>query len=681
MTKYTCDTCGFETSKKTDYTRHVERKIPCGDVPTNKELANMISGIGKMKITVDISDNMADDIENISLPLVNKKEHTQLNGKLLETCVIEVIEGHGFQKSEETPLNINQNNFHHLDDGNYYIYQPFGSQMSPDIILLRVKNGFSKTLYIECKTGKNSIFWNDGFPCKNTLYVFSCRQDEKTRIFTSDDLINDIVRKCRDIYEEKKDNLNVELREMLKTEHFNPTVRGAWTQSNINKHTSSDKKIRGRFEKFLDDDFPYFKRGISLFSGAGGDTIGLEMADVKVVAFVEKDKIATSTHKHNFPHSALLGSDITKIPSNVFKQYAGRIDYLFGGFPCQSFSHGGKKDIRDPRGQLYIDFVRATEYIQPTWVIGENVKGILTRQSDDGECMADVVVEAFANIGYHMIYVTLNARAFGVPQDRQRVVFVGCKHPIDLKIPLTNNTTRTLRDILEYSLENAIPITEKHKYLVDILDNKFIKGGTSADKPTGNPPTNLVKCSEQKTENDNITYGKRGKSTYSCILDIDDVSRTLLCTYARMPRLFVPIKPEGGLKYMRPYTVLECQRIQGFPDHIEFKGTDMDAVKQIGNAVPPVMISSVVLYLNNIPKCPEQLYKNIVNEENLLELVDCEDDLEYDTKTKLLSYNDMETTIWKCEHPALVGKEKFKWDICHREKTEEYKKWLFNNGN
>ena len=346
--------------------------------------------------------------------------------------------------------------------------------------------------------------------------------------------------------------------------------------------------------------------GISLFAGAGGDSLGMENAGVNVIGFVEKDPIATRTHLKNFKNSVHIGSDITKIPNSEFAKYLGKIEYLFGGFPCQSFSHGGKKDPRDPRGQLYVDFVRATECIQPKWVIGENVKGILARVNTDGECMADVVVEAFKKIGYAMKYKLINASNFGVPQSRERVIFIGYKildasslnleDPENLKIPIGNSQLSKLRDILEFSMEDAM--TMPARVIEKVPRDKFIVGGDDNTLPTGQPPSNLVKCSEHKSNKDDITYKTRGESTYSCIVDINDVSRTLLCAYAHMPRLFVPIST-GENKYMRPYTVLECQRIQGFPDNFEFLNSKENQIKQIGNAVPPIIITEVINYLNN----------------------------------------------------------------------------------
>jgi DNA (cytosine-5)-methyltransferase 1 len=110
-------------------------------------------------------------------------------------------------------------------------------------------------------------------------------------------------------------------------------------------------------------------KAISLFAGAGGDTQGLEDAGIEVVSFVEFDKKAKETHLINFPNSKLIGeefkSDITKIPDSDFLKYKGKIDIIFAGFPCQGFSHAGKKDPNDKRNQLFHQFARVVKLIEP----------------------------------------------------------------------------------------------------------------------------------------------------------------------------------------------------------------------------------------------------------------------------------------------------------------------------
>lgn len=125
-------------------------------------------------------------------------------------------------------------------------------------------------------------------------------------------------------------------------------------------------------------------KAISLFSGMGGDTLGFEQANVDVVAYSELRPTFRKTHEANFPDSKVIGenvnSDITKITDEEFKTYENQIQFLFAGFPCQSFSSGGLRKVNDPRNTLFTEFVRAARIIKPDVIIGENVKGLVTKR-------------------------------------------------------------------------------------------------------------------------------------------------------------------------------------------------------------------------------------------------------------------------------------------------------------
>jgi DNA (cytosine-5)-methyltransferase 1 len=338
--------------------------------------------------------------------------------------------------------------------------------------------------------------------------------------------------------------------------------------------------------------------GISLFSGAGGDTLGMKNAGVNVLGYVEFDKNAIKTHNHNFPDCKMIGEDITKITDDQFLKYEGIVDILFGGFPCQSFSQGGKKDPNDKRGFLYQEFVRAAKIIRPSVIIGENVKGLLTSKMKDGTLFIDNIIKDFSDIGYDMKYNLFNMSEFGIPQTRQRILIYGIKKNLNLSCTLSN-IPKTLekkynKDILEFSLENAMRI-KNTKIIKEIKKGKCLENILNNDTESGKPPTNLVKCYNLSE----ISFKTRNSPTHSCIIDMDDFSRTILCSYGRMPRLFVPVSNFNGY-YLRPYTILELQLIQGFPTSFEFKGEYINKINQIGNAVPPLFIEIVVTYIKNI---------------------------------------------------------------------------------
>lgn len=336
---------------------------------------------------------------------------------------------------------------------------------------------------------------------------------------------------------------------------------------------------------------------ISLFSGAGGDTLGMKNAGINVIGYVEWDKNAIETHKQNFPECKLIGKDITKIEDEEFKKYKG-VDIIFGGFPCQSFSHGGKKKATDKRGFLYQEFVRATKIIRPKFIIGENVQGLLSRKMEDGVLFIDKIIEDFTGAGYKLKYNLFNMADFGVPQSRKRVIIYGIRDDLDIKCNLENinkvENKKTNKDVVEFSLKNALKI-DKKEIIDEIEKGKYIEDKKNKDKEYGKPPTNLKKCYDKGE----ISFRTRASPNHSCIIDLEDVSRTILCSYGRMPRLFVSIRNYNGY-YLRPYTVTELQMIQGFPKDFKFNGNYIEQVNQIGNAVPPLFITHILNYIKDI---------------------------------------------------------------------------------
>jgi DNA (cytosine-5)-methyltransferase 1 len=336
---------------------------------------------------------------------------------------------------------------------------------------------------------------------------------------------------------------------------------------------------------------------ISLFSGAGGDTLGMKNCGINVVGYVEYDKNAIETHKQNFPECKLIGKDITEIKDEEFEKYKD-IDIIFGGFPCQSFSQGGKKKATDKRGFLYQEFVRATKIIKPKLIIGENVQGLLSRKMEDGILFIDKIIEDFTNIGYTLKYNLFNMENFGIPQSRKRVLIYGIRNDLDIKCDLDNvehiETKKYNKDIVEFSLQDALKV-DNLNIINEIKKGEYIKDMKNKEEPVGKHPTNLQKCYDKGE----ISFRTRASPTHSCIIDLKDVSRTILCSYGRMPRLFVSIRNYNGF-YLRPYTITELQMIQGFPKDFKFHGNYINQVNQIGNAVPPIFITHILTYIKGI---------------------------------------------------------------------------------
>jgi len=327
---------------------------------------------------------------------------------------------------------------------------------------------------------------------------------------------------------------------------------------------------------------------ISLFSGAGGDTLGMEQAGLKVVAFSENNAKCVETHKRVFPDSHWLGSsvkgDISKIPDSEFEMYRDKIFMVFAGFPCQGFSNAGKKDVNDPRNRMFYEFLRVVRNVQPRWIMGENVAGLLTKKTDDGESnVIDVIREAFAEIGYPIKYTVYNMADAGVPQTRKRLAIVGNRLGIDFQMPMFDQPRPGLQTIVEPSMEGALETTLEipPECQVQVPDNA---------EPTGTPHPYMVR----KHSENLVSFGKRDSPFHSEVLDLRQPCKTLICAYTFQPRLYIGLVKPNGKKYIRCLTVREAAQIQGFPADHQFAGSRDDAIKQIGNAVPAKFIAQMV---------------------------------------------------------------------------------------
>ncbi len=362
------------------------------------------------------------------------------------------------------------------------------------------------------------------------------------------------------------------------------------------------------------------KTAISLFSGAGGDSLGLELAGYNVVAFSEFKKPAIATHLKKFPNSTLISREsIANIPDEAFEKYTG-IDVIFAGFPCQGFSNAGKKQSNDPRNELVHQFVRATRIIKPRYIIGENVAGLLSRSGKDPETnvvrpVIDIIRDLFASIGYNIDYKVLHATDFGVPQERKRLIIVGCKGVPTIDWNFSSPKT-CIRSILETHLDGAIEFKKQ-----EVSPHYWIK--TDLVNVSGTPHPNLVRLvnsirnkssKEKEDEQDQedqeatkqiivegglISFGVRKSSYHGQILDPDLPCKTIICTYGTCPRLFVGLHNSTIDTYwIRCLSIRELGQIQGFPADYPWQGNEKEIITQIGNAVPPPLCQAVAMRLH-----------------------------------------------------------------------------------
>ena len=347
-------------------------------------------------------------------------------------------------------------------------------------------------------------------------------------------------------------------------------------------------------------------KAISLFSGMGGDTLGMKMAGVDVVAYSEIDKTFCDTHEENFPDSKLIGSgNILNTSDAAFEEYRGEVDMIFAGFPCQGFSQAGKKLPDDPRNTLFREFLRATKIVEPKFIIGENVKGLLTRKNKDGGFYIDIIRSEFENLGYTIFTKVMKTCHYGISQKRERLIIVGIKDQSDVQFefPQERPDTNNLQDIVKFSMEGALKITPSDFDISQVPDECIIKDmeNDEVEQTEGpnKPHPNLVSLARKRDYTYNgvdyplrLHFGKR-IPVGGEVIDVRKSINTIICTYARQPRFFVPQQNKNGY-YLRMLLPDELKQIQGFPLDYTICGNKSQQIVQIGNAAPPPLVYEVV---------------------------------------------------------------------------------------
>jgi DNA (cytosine-5)-methyltransferase 1 len=303
-----------------------------------------------------------------------------------------------------------------------------------------------------------------------------------------------------------------------------------------------------------------------LFSGAGGMSVGFREAGLNKLASVEIDKDASNTIRNNFPTSYHFEKPIEELSfAEIDNVLQGRkIHIICGGPPCQGFSVAGLRNPDDPRNQLFKEYIRIVAYLQPDFIVMENVPGILTMQNGD---VYREILKQLAEIGYPNASVRiLEAAAYGVPQLRTRTVIVANK--LNLKNPYP-------KTILE---------KENYKTIYESIDD--LKN-TPFDASINHNGTTHSKEMEQR-----LAQIPPGGSLY------DNFRDAWKRQYKDAPSMTVK-ENHGGVhvhyELNRVLTAREMARLQTFPDSYIFSGTFKRAYWQIGNAVPCLLAKHLAL--------------------------------------------------------------------------------------
>lgn len=306
---------------------------------------------------------------------------------------------------------------------------------------------------------------------------------------------------------------------------------------------------------------------ISLFSGAGGLDLGFEKAGFHIKWANEFDKTIWDTFQSNFPNTVLDKRSIVDIESKSIPSAIG----IIGGPPCQSWSEAGAgRGLKDKRGQLFFEYIRVLKDKEPLFFLAENVSGILLPRHKEA---FQHILYQFNNLNYNVTYELLNAKDYGVPQDRKRVIIVGFhkKTGKTFNFPEPFKTSPTLKDAIWDLKDSAIQAKQFNKTNGDlkITNHEYMNGGFS----TIYMSRNRVRSWEEQSFT--IQAGGRHAPIHPQAPKMKFIEQD--------KRIFVP----GKEHLYRRLSVRECARIQTFPDNFEFKYSNIaDGYKMIGNAVP-----------------------------------------------------------------------------------------------
>lgn len=341
-------------------------------------------------------------------------------------------------------------------------------------------------------------------------------------------------------------------------------------------------------------------RAISLFSGCGGFSLGFSAAGFQIAGFLELEDHLRDIYKCNF-NSKELGSDITKINDETLRTFSKEIknvDVIIGGPPCQGFSLSGKRRVDDPRNSLFRHYLRFVDAFNPKIAVLENVRLLTSMKSKAGVFVKDEITEAFKQHGYNIQHFEINAKDYGVPQHRERVIFVATR--CDTKIQPTLPHA-------EFGQPKSL-FAEARPYRTfgdACSDLAYIESGEGSSDPLHEAvkhPSHVIEwlwnVPEGSSAHDNVDIKLRPPSGYNTTYKRQiwsEPASTVQTTFGMISgcRNVHPIAT-------RSLTIREAARIQSFPDEYVFCGNLGTIRTGIGNAVPPLLAYSIATHVRDI---------------------------------------------------------------------------------
>lgn len=320
---------------------------------------------------------------------------------------------------------------------------------------------------------------------------------------------------------------------------------------------------------------------ISLFSGCGGMDFGFKKAGFDVIWANEYDPSIHSTYNINHANTPLDKRDVTTLRDSEIPDCDG----IIGGPPCQAWSEGGKQlGIKDPRGRLFLEYIRIVKAKHPKFFVIENVRGILDKKHEDAFQM---FIQMLIDCGYSIDYAVINTADFQIPQDRIRLFIVGireelCKHFL-FPNPVQKDKITLIQAIGDITEQPMPSISEVPTCSSKYHNHHYFNGDYDAKYMARNRVRswNEVSFTIQALAKNAPIHPQAPKMQF--------VNPNLRCFMSGYEHLY------------RRLSIRECARIQTFPDSFIFDYSNIhDGYKMVGNAVPPRMAEFIANRIKEI---------------------------------------------------------------------------------
>lgn len=359
---------------------------------------------------------------------------------------------------------------------------------------------------------------------------------------------------------------------------------------------------------------------VDLFCGCGGSELGItRVKSFNTIFALDFWDKAVETYKHNFRNVNTVCEDIRNITKEKLLEYTKneKIDVVIGGPPCQGFSlitrnkcnNENFKIEADKKNHLFLEFLRIVDILQPKVVVMENVKGILSMKNLKGDLILDNILKAYEGIGYHVKYKLVNISKLGLPQKRQRVIFIASKdkdlvdkfiYPDEI-LNIKYNLEDAIKDLPKNGNKYKIDYNKCSTYIKSLRNENIKQFNNTYHNPTENvlnrmkliPLGGCIK--DIHTNHPLKTKARFSNSYYKC--NPCDLMPTISNPYKNMF-----INPY----YNRPFNIREIARIQNFNDDYEFLINQMSTSnigQMLANAIPPILTEKIFQELEKLLSC------------------------------------------------------------------------------